>query len=110
MLESFGLKSKPNDCGSIYKVANTKINACLPPLVWQTYDIEFQAAKPGPDGEMLQPTMTVYHNGILIHQDVELPGKTKAAAASGNTPKDSLMLQDHRNKVQYRNIWVVEKD
>ena len=106
VLESFGLKSKSNDCGSIYKVANTKENACLPPLQWQTYDIEFQAAK----GKNQQPTMTVRHNGKLIHKDQELPGKTTAAAASGYTPKDSLMLQDHGNKVQYRNIWVVEKD
>jgi type 1 glutamine amidotransferase len=110
VLESFGLKSQSNDCGSIYKVANTKLNACLPPLQWQTYDIEFQAAKTGPDGKPQQPTMTVYHNGIEIHKDVKLPGKTTAAAASGNIPKDSLMLQDHGNKVRYRNIWVEERD
>ena len=110
VLESFGLKSQSNDCGSIYNVANTKINACLPPLQWQTYDIEFEAAKAGPDGKMQQPTISVYHNGIEIHKDVKLPGQTTAAAASGFTPKDSLMLQDHGNKVQYRNIWVVERD
>ncbi len=110
VLDSFGLKSQANDCGSIYNVANTKVNACLPPLQWQTYDIEFQAAKTGADGKMQQPTITVYHNGILIHKDVKLPGQTTAAAASGLTPKDSLMLQDHGNKVQYRNIWVVERD
>ncbi len=109
VLESFGLKSRSNDCGSIYKVANTKINACLPPLKWQTYDVEFTAAKTGPDGKLIRrPMMTVRHNGILTHKDQPLPGKTTAAAASGLIAKDSLMLQDHRNKVQYRNIWVVE--
>ena len=53
--------------------------------------------------------MTVRHNGVLIHENQPLPGKTTAAAASGLTPRDSLMLQDHGNKVQYRNIWVVPK-
>jgi hypothetical protein len=110
VLESFGLASKANDCGSIYKVANTKINASLPPLQWQTYDIEFQAAVIGADGKAkTPPMMSVVHNGIEIHNDQILPGKTTAAAASGLTPKDSLMLQDHGNKVEYRNIWVVEK-
>jgi len=109
VLESFGLRSRSNDCGSIYRVANTRINACLPPLEWQTYDVEFTAAKFGADGKIVRgPKMTVRHNGILTHKDQALPGKTTAAAASGNIDKDSLMLQDHGNKVQYRNIWVVE--
>ena len=54
--------------------------------------------------------MTVRHNGILTHENQALPGKTVAAAASGLIPKDSIMLQDHGNKVQYRNIWAVEKN
>jgi len=108
VLESFGLRSRNNDCGSIYNVATTGVNACLPPLQWQTYDIEFTAAKVGAGGKITRPpTMTVRHNGILIHKDQVLPGKTTAAAASGLTQADSLMLQDHGNAVQYRNIWAV---
>ena len=110
VLESFGLMSKSDDAGSIYKIATTKINASLPPLTWQTYDIEFQAPVIGPDGKAkTPPMMSVMHNGVEIHKDQVLPGKTTAAAAKGLAPKDSLMLQDHGNKVEYRNIWVVEK-
>ncbi|MDP6636865.1 MAG: DUF1080 domain-containing protein [Phycisphaerae bacterium] len=110
VLESFGLASKSNDAGSIYKVANTKINASLPPLQWQTYDIEFTNAIVGSDGKTkTPPLMSVLHNGVQIHKDVPMPGKTTAAAASGLTVKDSLMLQDHGNKVEYRNIWIIEK-
>ncbi len=108
VLESFGLKSQSNDCGSIYKVANTRVNASLPPLHWQTYDIDFTAARISPEGQVLRkPSMTVRHNGVLIHENQELPGATTAAAASGYVLRDALMLQDHGNKVEYRNIWVV---
>jgi hypothetical protein len=109
VLESFGLASKSNDAGSIYKVANTKINASLPPLQWQTYDIEFTNAVIVDGKVKTPPLMSVQHNGIQIHKDQPMPGKTTAAAASGLTVKDSLMLQDHGNKVEYRNIWIVEK-
>ncbi len=109
VLESFGLASKSNDAGSIYRVANTKINASLPPLQWQTYDIEFTNAVMVDAKTKTPPLMSVKHNGIQIHKDVKMPGKTTAAAASGLTVKDSLMLQDHGNKVEYRNIWIVEK-
>ena len=65
----------------------------------------------GPDGKIVRkPMMTVRHNGILTHKDQALPGKTTAAAASGHIAKDSLMLQDHGNKVRYRNVWVVVKE
>lgn len=110
VLDSFGLKSRRGDAGSIYGVATTKINASLPPLQWQTYDIEFKNAVVGADGKVkTPPMMSVVHNGIQVHKDQVLPDKTRAAAASGVTPKDSIMLQDHGNKVEYRNVWVVEK-
>lgn len=110
MLDSFGLEGKDNECGGIYSVKAPDVNMCLPPLVWQTYDIEYTAAKY--DGEKLvaNPRVTVSHNGVVIHKDVELPGErntTAAPVAAGPQP-GPIYIQDHGNPVRYRNIWVVE--
>ncbi len=46
MLDSYGIpanKLQQNDCGSIYGIATAKANACKPPTVWQSYDIDFTA-------------------------------------------------------------------
>ncbi len=108
MLDSFGLDGQDNECGGIYSIRAPSINMCLPPLSWQTYDIDFVAAKYDEQGQLLQnPRMTVRHNGILIHENVELPKSTTAAPLGPGPEPGPVYLQDHGCPVRYRNIWVV---
>ncbi|MEQ8788110.1 MAG: DUF1080 domain-containing protein [Pirellulaceae bacterium] len=111
MLDSFGLEGKDNECGGIYTVREPNVNMCLPPLVWQTYDIDFTAAKYD-DGKLVAPPKaTVRHNGVLIHEDVELSPTegTRAAPVKAGPEPGPVYLQNHGCPVRYRNIWVVEK-
>jgi type 1 glutamine amidotransferase len=108
ILDSFGLDSKDNDAGGIYKVAKPKVNACLPPGVWQTYDITFRAPRLNADGSVAKPAnATIVHNGITIHENLDIPNPT-GGGASGNVAKGVIKLQDHGNPVRFRNIWVQE--
>ena len=110
VLDSYGLKSKNDDCGGIYTVAAPLVNACKAPTVWQSYDIEFTAPK-CVDGKRKEwARMTVYHNGVKIHDNVEVTKDNTTAGLGGDpcTP-GPIMLQDHGNPVQFRNIWVVQK-
>jgi hypothetical protein len=112
MLDSFGLKGEQNECGGIYSVAAPKVNMCLPPLTWQTYDIDYTAGEYDADGKVLKnPRVTVRHNGVVIHDDQELPGarNTTAAPLKAGPEPGPVYLQDHGNPVRYRNIWVLEK-
>lgn len=111
MLDSFGLEGKMNECGGIYSVKKCDLNMCYPPLSWQTYDIEYTAAE-YKDGKVVSnPRMTVVHNGVTIHDNVELPGNrnTTAAPLKAGPSKGPIYLQNHGCPVRYRNIWVVEK-
>jgi type 1 glutamine amidotransferase len=110
VLDSFGLVPRMGDCGAIYGVAIPRTNASLPPLRWQTYDVVFRAARFGPDGKVKEPPtfVSVKHNGVTIHENQPVKGATRAAGASGHTGTGPLMLQDHGNRVRYRNIWIVE--
>lgn len=111
MLDSFGLEGEHNECGGLYSVKAPDVNMCFPPLTWQTYDIEFHAAKYDENGKLVaNPRITVYHNGVKIHDNVELPGdrSTTAAPVGPGPGRGPVYLQDHGNPVRYRNIWVVE--
>ncbi len=108
VLDSFGLEGENNECGGIYSIARPKVNACFPPLSWQTYDMEFKAAVFENDKKVQNARVTIRQNGILIHDDLELthgtPGKNPEAPGL-----DVIYLQGHGNPVVYRNIWVVKK-
>jgi hypothetical protein len=109
VLDSFGLEGKDNECGGIYSIAAPAVNVCLPPLAWQTYDIDFTAAKYDDAGKKTENArVTVKHNGVVIHDNVDLKDGNPGNLREG-PEKAGLFLQDHGNPVVFRNIWAVEK-
>ena len=109
VLDSFGLKGENNECGAIYGIAAPLVNMCYPPLQWQTYDIDYTAATYENGKRAKNATITVKHNGILIHDNVEIARDTTAAPVKEGPEPGPLHLQDHGSPVRYRNIWIVEK-
>jgi len=112
ILDSFGLEGKNNECGGIYSQIDCKVNACLPPLQWQTYDVDFTNAVPNAsDAKKVEKRsrITCRLNGIVVHDNVEIPGPTGGAWKEPEGTPGPFLLQGHGNPLQFRNIWVVEK-
>ena len=108
VLDSFGLEGKNNECGGIYGIAEPAVNMCFPPMTWQTYDIEFTAAK-WENGKKTSNAVfnLVKHNGVVIHKDQEVTKVTTAAPVADNPVPGPITIQDHGHQVRYRNIWFV---
>ncbi len=114
ILDSYGLEGYYDDCGAIYKVAAPKVNASRPPLQWQTYDITFRAPRHDAAGNVTEnPRMTVYQNGVQIHNDQEIwwitGWKDEDRALPHATEPKPIRLQCHDNYVQFKNIWIVDQ-
>jgi hypothetical protein len=88
------------------------VNASLPPGQWQTYDIVWTAPRFDADGNLAtKARATVFHNGVLVQNDVELTGPTGwigRAPYKAHPERTPIALQDHGNPVRYRNVWVRE--
>ncbi|MCY2968041.1 MAG: DUF1080 domain-containing protein, partial [Planctomycetota bacterium] len=110
VLDSFGLEGKDNECGGIYSSSAPAVNMCFPPLSWQTYDIDYTAGTYDDQGKVLKfPRITVKHNGVVIHNNIELKKITPGGVSADGPGPGALHLQDHGNPVRFRNIWVVDK-
>lgn len=109
VLDSFGLDGKNNECGGVYTKAEPKVNMCLPPLVWQTYDVEFTNAVQEDGKKVKNARMTLKHNGVVIHEDLEITGPTGGHRNDPEGTPGPIKLQGHGNPLQYRNVWIVEK-
>jgi hypothetical protein len=110
ILDSFALEGVENECGALYRQRQPDVNMCYPPLVWQTYDVEFTSPRFTATGEKVQNArVTVRHNGTLIHDNVDVPAKTGGGAAEGPNLLPTK-LQNHGNPVRFRNIWLVDRE
>lgn len=113
VLDSYQNATYPDgQCAAAYGQYPPLVNASRPPGEWQTYDIVFRRPHFEEDGTLITPArLTVFHNGILVLDNVELTGPT---AHKDRPPYEAhparlpLRLQDHGNKVRYRNIWLRE--
>lgn len=107
VLDSYGLDSKDDDCGGIYKLAAPLVNASRPPENWQTYDIFFLAPRFNEHGRKTDNArVSVLHNGIWIHYDLEIAEPTGGEIDHNFAEPGPLMLQDHGNLIRFRNVWV----
>jgi hypothetical protein len=110
VLDSFGLEGRNNECSGLYSLQAPRLNMCYPPLSWQTYDADFQAARFGADGsKTANAVLTLRFNGVVVYDAIELTDKTPGGADTEYPGEGPLQLQDHGNPVHYRNIWVLEK-
>jgi hypothetical protein len=97
-------------CASIYKQYPPLVNACRKPGEWQTYDIIFNAPVFGEHGVVVKPAyLTVIQNGVIVQNHSELTGATfyhKPPEYKQHAERLPLEIQDHKNPVHFRNIWV----
>ncbi len=109
VLDSYGWEVPGmGDCGAMYGQYAPLVSACKPALEWQAYDVVFRGARLDESGNVRERVrVTVLQNGIVIHNNVELPGVTAGAIDDKEGVPGPLLLQDHGHPVQYRNIWIV---
>jgi HEAT repeat protein len=121
ILDSYGVEHpKFSDCGGIYQRwdesrtpkgyqgHSPRVNASLPPGQWQTFDVIFRAPRFDAGGKKVANARfeKIIHNGISVHQNVEVTGPTRARRYQDEKPTGPIMLQGDHGPVAYRNIWI----
>lgn len=87
------------------------VNASHKPGEWQSYDIAFSAPRFNGADLVTPAVVTVFHNGVLVHNARSFWGPTAHKRIDPYIPataRGPIRLQDHGNPVRYRNIWLRE--
>ena len=109
VLDSFALGRLINGLGALYQQKAPEVNMALPPLVWQTYDVQFTAPRWAADGSKIRNAhITSWINGVKVQDNVSLPNKTGAGKQEEPTLLPCL-IQNHGDPVRFRNIWIVDR-
>ncbi len=109
---------KHDDAGAIYKFAAASTNASTGPGTWQAYDILFTAPRFANGKKITPARITLYWNGVMVHDNVAVDAPTGMAAAKGEADSGMgfqvgpIRLQSHTTEaqgpVQYRNVWIAQ--
>jgi hypothetical protein len=84
-------------------------NVCRPPGEWQSYDIAFMRPLFDDNGKCIRKArITVFHNGVCVHNNLEIEGRTSHKKKAAYRPHGDgpIQLQDHGNPMRFRNIWI----
>ena len=118
ILDSYNSPTYPDgQAGALYGQTPPLVNACKPPGEWQSYDIIFEAPRWDAAGTLVKrAAVTVIQNGVVLHHRREyfgstdgingVPHKALGAYLKPHPPEVVVELQEHRNPVRFRNIWI----
>ena len=92
-----------------YQGTAPKVNASLEAGKWQSFDIVFRAPRFDKDGGKTANAKfeKIVHNGVLIHENVELTGPTRGSMYPVDIPYGPLRIQGDHGSAAYRNIRIV---
>ena len=109
VLDSYGIEDPGRgDCGALYNHSAPLVNACNPPDTWQSYDAFFRAPRFDDTGNKIENARaTLLHNGRVVQNNQEIPKQTGGALDENYAEAGPILLQDHGNRVRFRNVWVV---
>ena len=112
ILDSYDNKTYfDGQCAALYKQSPPMVNVSKKPGEWQTYDIVYEAPR-FENKKLTKPAIfTVFHNGVLVQNHVELTGGTFYDKAPKYTPhpvETPIQLYYHGDPVKFRNIWIRE--
>lgn len=118
VLDSWGeTEPEHSDCGGIYQRwldgrgfegHPPRSNASRRPGEWQSFDVVFRAPRFDAQGNKTANARFVHvvHNGLVVHENVEVTGPTRSAAFEDEQPTGPLMLQGDHGPVAYRNVHI----
>jgi 3-keto-disaccharide hydrolase len=118
ILDSWGVvQPKFSDCGGIYQRWKggkgfegrpPRTNASRKPGEWQSFDVVFRAPRFDASGKKTENArfVSIALNGVVIHENVEVTGPTRAATFGDEKPVGPLMFQGDHGPVAYRNVRV----
>lgn len=108
ILDSYNNETYPlGVCAALYNQVAPSQNAALPPEQWQTYHVFFRAPKFDADGNRVQDgAVTVIWNGVKVHDETPITVPTGGHLDHSPSEPGPIMLQDHGNKIRFRNIWI----
>ncbi|MDX2153492.1 MAG: DUF1080 domain-containing protein [Bryobacteraceae bacterium] len=84
-----------------------KVNAARRPGEWQSYQIWFRGPRFDAAGKKTENArfLRVLHNGVLVQENVEVDGGTRAHMDIPEAAANPVMLQGDHGPVAYRNIY-----